>query len=291
MNNRNLHPKRALRAALFVLLLSVAGMTKVYAVTIGDLNYSLNSSTLTATVTGHKDGTSATGNLIIPSSVTYGVRTYSVTSVGDYAFEYCSGLTSFELPNSVTSIGEGAFVNCESLTSINIPNSVTFIGDYAFQGCSGLTSIELPNSVTSIAEGVFDYCGGLTSIVIPNSVTSIGDYAFEYCTGLTSMTVLAENPPTLGIRVFFDVSRSILVFVPSGSIEAYQSANGWNEFAHIHEIGPFITFADANVKALCVANWDTNGDGELSYAEAAAVTSLGEVFRNQPSITSFNELQ
>ena len=52
-----------------------------------------------------------------------------------------------------------------------------------------------------------------------------------------------------------------------------------------------ITFADANVKALCVANWDTNGDGELSYTEAAAVTSLWIVFYNNFTISSFNELQ
>ena len=51
-----------------------------------------------------------------------------------------------------------------------------------------------------------------------------------------------------------------------------------------------IQFADANVKAICVANWDTNGDGELSKPEAAAVTSLGQVFIEK-TITSFNELQ
>ena len=56
-------------------------------------------------------------------------------------------------------------------------------------------------------------------------------------------------------------------------------------------VSPTITFADANVKALCVANWDTNGDGELSEAEAAAVTSLGEMFKENKQITSFNELQ
>jgi hypothetical protein len=53
----------------------------------------------------------------------------------------------------------------------------------------------------------------------------------------------------------------------------------------------YITFADANVKALCVANWDANGDGELSYVEAAGVTNLGNVFKNNTSIHSFNELQ
>ena len=52
-----------------------------------------------------------------------------------------------------------------------------------------------------------------------------------------------------------------------------------------------ITFADSNVKAICVANWDTDGDGELSYEEAAAVTDLGQVFRGNTEITSFEELQ
>ncbi len=52
-----------------------------------------------------------------------------------------------------------------------------------------------------------------------------------------------------------------------------------------------ITFVDPNVKAICVENWDTNGDGELSEEEAAAVESLGEVFRENSSITSFDELE
>ena len=52
-----------------------------------------------------------------------------------------------------------------------------------------------------------------------------------------------------------------------------------------------IVFADENVKALCVANWDTNNDGELSTDEAAAVTDLGTVFKGNTQITSFNELQ
>ena len=52
-----------------------------------------------------------------------------------------------------------------------------------------------------------------------------------------------------------------------------------------------IVFADANVKALCVTNWDTNGDGELSEDEAAAVTSIGTVFQNQTEITSFSEFK
>ena len=63
----------------------------------------------------------------------------SVTSIGDYAFSYCTSLTSIEIPDSVTSIGDYAFSYCTSLTSVKIPNSVTSIGDYAFERCDKLT--------------------------------------------------------------------------------------------------------------------------------------------------------
>ena len=119
-----------------------------------------------------------TGSVIIPSSVTYSGTTYSVTSIGNYAFSYCDGLTSVTIPNSVTSINNDTFSNCTGLTSVTIPNSVTTIGDYAFDHCTGLTSVTIPNSVTSIGEGAFSDCNGLTSVTIPNSVTSIGEDAF-----------------------------------------------------------------------------------------------------------------
>ena len=77
---------------MMVLLLEVAGMVKGYAITIGDLNYSLNDNTLTASVTGHKNGTAANGMLIIPETVSYNGRTYTVTLVGGYAFCSCSNL-------------------------------------------------------------------------------------------------------------------------------------------------------------------------------------------------------
>ena len=118
------------------------------------------------------------GEFIIPNSV---------TSIGDFAFRGCTGLTSITIPNSVTSIGYGAFYGCTGLTSITIPESVTSIGDFAFRGCTGLTSITIPNSVTSIGSGAFYGCTGLTSITIPDSVTSIVNHAFFGCSGLTSI--------------------------------------------------------------------------------------------------------
>ena len=182
----------------------------------------------------------------------------SVTSIGDYAFNHCRSLTSVTIPNSVTSIGYQAFAYCSGLTSVTIPNSVTSIRYRAFEGCSGLTSITIPNSVTSIGERVFMGCSGLTSITIPNSVTNIGESAFSLCYGLTSITIpnsvtsieggafwgcsrltsiesLAEIPPTLGSDAFYNVSTTIPVYVPCGSVSAYQSAEGWNAFSNIQE--------------------------------------------------------
>ena len=209
------------------LLLSMVG-TKVSAVTveIDGIKYSLDDTNLTAEVT--KNGLVQYGQseIIIPSTVTYSNQTYSVTSIGNFAFWDSSPLTSVTIPNSVTSIGSSAFYGCSGLTSINveegnikydsrnncnaiietqsnqliigckntiIPNSVTSIGGWAFYECPALTSVTIPNSVTSIESCAFFGCSGLTSITIPNSVTSIGEYAFSGCSGLTSIMVEEGN--------------------------------------------------------------------------------------------------
>ena len=188
----------------------------------------------------------------------------SVTSIGDWAFESCSGLTSVTIPNSVTSIGAAAFSHCSGLTSVTIPNSVTSIGYSAFNGCSGLTSIDvasgnthyssidgvlynyaqdtliqcpraktsvtIPNGVTSIGDGAFSYCSGLTSITIPNSVTSIDNYAFYDCSGLTSIKCVASIPPSLSTtNPFYNISNTCTLTVPCGSSAAY-TASDWNTY-------------------------------------------------------------
>jgi len=181
-----------MKTKLFTLLLAVAASvgTMFASTKIGDLYYNLDATNQTAEVTyqlkrdvnNYKGLTTAN----IPAFVTYNSVSYSVTSIGDYAFYNCRGLTSVTIPNSVTSIGNSAFEGCSSLTSIEIPNSVTSIGNDAFYGCSGLTSVTIPNSVTSIGNFAFAECTALTSVTIPNSVTSIGNFAFAECTALTS---------------------------------------------------------------------------------------------------------
>ena len=81
-----------------------------------------------------------------------------VTTIGEFAFDDCSALTSVTIPNSVTTIRSIAFVDCSALTSVTIPNSVTTIGGGAFYNCSSLTSVTIPNSVTEIGGGAFEKC-------------------------------------------------------------------------------------------------------------------------------------
>ena len=93
------------------------------------------------------------------------------------------------IPNNVTSIGQRAFYYCSGLTSVTIPSSVTSIGMYAFYYCSGLTSLTIDNGVNSIEGDAFDGCSSLTSVMIPDSVTNIGTNAFTDCSSLISITI------------------------------------------------------------------------------------------------------
>ena len=203
----------------------------------------------TVAVTYYKSNNYVSGDVVIPSTVTRNGTTYSVTSIGDYAFRNCSSLTSVTIPTGVTSIGDRAFAYCSGLTSVTIPTGVTSIEDYAFYYCSGLTSVTIPNSVTSIGDYVFSNCSGLasinvasgnthyssidgvlynyvqdtlilcpeakTSVTIPNGVTSIGGSAFSDCSGLTSVTI-PNSVTSIGDRAFAYCSGLTSVTIPTG---------------------------------------------------------------------------
>ena len=160
------------------------------------------------------------GSVVIPEKVTYNGKEYPVTSIREYTFYNCSGLTSITIPNSVTDIGSAAFNDCSSLKNLIIEdgegtlvlreNSETFsgIGEGLFYDCpieslyigrnlyyspyeydgyspffnlKNLSDVTIGDSVTSIGHYIFTGCSGLTSVTIPNSVTSIGWYAFYGC--------------------------------------------------------------------------------------------------------------
>ena len=200
---------RVLLAALAGLLIAARPAQAQYA-------YTTNADGVSVTITGY---TGPGGAVTIPTNI----NNLLVTSIGDYAFEECTSLTSVTIPASVTNIGYAAFYLCTFLTNVTIPGGVTNIGGAAFSYCDSLTAINvaannafflsvagvlfnagettlieypagkagtyaIPNGVTSI--GAYAFSGpSLTSVTIPDSVTSIGVEAFASCTSLTNVTI------------------------------------------------------------------------------------------------------
>lgn len=183
---------------------------------VNGIYYNINGSEVTVTCQGtsySQYSNEYSGSVIIPSSISYNGVTYSVTSIGDCAFQDCSAMTYVTIPNTILSIGNYAFKGCSSLISITIPETVNYIGRYAFQGCTALTTlnynavscndfvitqysngqiekesipfynlnisnINIGSSVQRIPR--FFACGltKVSSVTLPNSVTSIGYDAF-----------------------------------------------------------------------------------------------------------------
>ena len=241
-------------ATLAVTTLLIPSQALAYDFEFGGIYYNVTSienltvevTTYCATNLNEYDEHKYSGDIVIPETVTYKNRKLSVTSIGQSAFRYCSGLTSIDIPDGVTSIGESAFYECSGLTSVDIPNSVTTIGWYsfnmctgltsvkigdsvteigqdAFYGCSGLTSIDIPDGVTTIGGYAFRYCSGLTSVDIPNSVTSIGSYAFEGCSGLTSVDI-GDGVTSIGSYAFEGCSGLTSVDIGDGVTSIGESA-------------------------------------------------------------------
>lgn len=192
----------------------------------------------------------------------------TVTNIGDDAFNSCSGLTDVTIPSGVTRIGYGAFFST-GLKTVEIPETVTGMGWNAFNGCKYLTAINvspknttfcsvdgvwfykdltkvirypqaksgefiLPDNLTTIGQYAFSNSPGLTAISIGSKVTSIGEMAFYGCSGLKSITTHAVQPPVCDDEDCFNgVDKSIPVYVPLESLDAYNNAPVWSDFTNI----------------------------------------------------------
>lgn len=134
---------------------------------------------------------------------------------------------SYRIPTGVKTIGDRAFEGCTGLTGIGIPNSVTTIGNYAFYGCTELTGILIPNSVTTIGADAFACCTSLTGIKIPDSVKTLGQNAFWNCLGLRRV-VLSRGIKTIEWGAFSDCIGLRSAVIPASVTEISECAFGSN---------------------------------------------------------------
>ena len=153
-----------------------------------------------------------------------------VTTIKSWAFGYCSSLRDVVLPEQVMSIEYCAFAHCTELTHVNLPKGITIIGQYAFEDCLKLTDVVLPERLTILEYGAFYGCSSFVNVILPDSLTSIGEVAFAGCSSLTSITVLLKTPPIGNVNMF-NRTNNAPIYVPAESVDAYKSAQHWNDYA------------------------------------------------------------
>ena len=142
----------------------------------------------------------------------------------------CKNLKCITIPAPVTEIEPSAFENCRSMTEVTFAgNNVTRIDDWAFYNCHQLQNIVIPEGVSEIGLAVFYGCTYLNEVSLPASVQQIGDHAFANCTHMGKMHVDAVTPPTIDSKTFDEVSRTMPVYVPDGSVNSYQADVLWGQ--------------------------------------------------------------
>ena len=290
--------KNFITSTLLLLALLLPATATAYDFEVEGIYYNINGNEATVT----KGDTDYTGDVTIPSTVTYSGKTYPVTAIGDGAFYFCTRMTSVTIPNSVTTIGFESFYGCAGLTEVIIPNSVTTIGEVAFWGCTGLASITFPNSVTTIWNDAFyntawynNQSDGLiyaglvaykykgimptnTNITLRDGTLSISPYAFEYCTGLTSISI-PNSVTTIGDWAFSSCSGLTSITIPDSVYTISRGAfSGCSGLTNV-TIGSSVTTIDAYAFDDCT--------GLTSLEIPDVVTYIGEgAFSDCENLTS-----
>ena len=239
--------------------------------TIGDLAFD-NCASLTSIDIPNSVSTIGVCSFIGCTELTNVRLSNTLTTIGEHAFTCCFKLTNLSIPNSVKTIESGAFLGCTGLTSVAIPNSETTIESYAFYNCINLTSVVIPNSIVVDSDGLYNGsygwfrgCTNLTKVTIGSGIAYMGMMFWE-CPNITSVTCLATTPPNcvdfINNRTNFsdNVYEQATLYVPEGSLAAYQANEKWSRFRQI--VGIHIDLNDVNL------------DGEVSIADVNALINM-----------------
>ncbi len=172
-----------------------------------------------------------TGDIIIPETVTYNGRTYSVTSINKNAFNGCNGITSIALPNTLTSIGDGAFNGCSNLTSLTLTGK----GAWNYNSSQHIGLNEIINQIKTVNVG--------------SEITSLGN--FEFAPDVVNS--YAAVPPTCQSSTFIYYDGEL--HMPIASTVAYFMADYWQNFGNINnDLTEKVTLSQTEAS---IPRWDT----------------------------------
>lgn len=160
-----------------------------------------------------RDNNTYSGSISVPETVTNNGTEYSVTTIGEYAFQG-SAVTSVSMPEGITSIDYNAFSGCQNLESVMLPESLTTLGSEAFSSCKSLRAVKIPSGVTAIPDFCFFGCSSLNSVTIPEGVTAIGSSAFGSCS-LSNALTLPESLEKIGNCAFYNNGALRSVNIPA----------------------------------------------------------------------------
>ncbi len=281
---------------LFVLTIISIGIQAQDTFTRGDLNYEVTSTVFpfTVKVTGRATSTS---NIIIPPTVINDGTNYTVTTIGEFAFDQIQ-LNSVSIPNTITDIGAAAFRLC-LLTSLTIPDGVISIGQAAFTGNNLLGTLIIPNSVKTIASGAFSGIGNMNTVIIGNGVTSIGANAFggSLVNGSPGGVgaVIFESPSSLtsiGERAFATNTLTSLT-IPSSVVNIGEEAfrlnnlNGLIIPNNVRSIGPLAFYGGSQITNIDILT-NTVSIGSQAFGGSEIVTTLrSNIASNIPRYQSY----
>lgn len=238
-----------MKKVLVAILMFLPMVVSAYDVEVDGIYYNLIEKAKIAEVTS---GGNYEGDIIIPSSIDYDGKTYTVEKIGDDAFSY-SNLYTIKLASSITTIGNRAFRGCWKLKTVILPQGLLYIGEDAFMGCSTLSSIEIPNTVTTIGRCAFLDCSELSSIVIPNSITQLNGSVFQGCKKLSSV-ILPNSIAEIGESSFmgcisllsFDIPNSVTYI----GMSAFAGCKGLTDIVIPNNVTFIASWAFSNCEGL-----------------------------------------
>lgn len=277
--------QRCFRLLLLASAIATSLSAAAYSFESAGIYYNITGNNTVEVTYSDRDNNTYSGSISVPETVTNNGTEYSVTKIGEYAFQG-SAVTSVSMPECITSIGQYAcnecgsletvvlptnlddfsgwciFRNCRNLKNIAIPENVTEIPNGTFINCTNLESVKIPNTVTSIRHSAFIVCCNLESIIIPSSVNSIGISAFSECKALKDVYCQAVNVPETHSSAFNNSPiENMTLYVPGESMNAYKTTAPWSGFGKFQALTTGIEKTETAAKPMI-----TTADGQIAVS-------------------------